>query len=248
MANGNGSFGTGIKTSALAAVLATGLTGLIVIFSGVEPMTTTGLLASLGSLIAGTLGLVEWNDKRQARREKERADVARRLGRGLGAFWIACLLGLGAMAPTQGACGTAFGDVTGKAGMCIGRCALGCATTWVGDLLQLPATQEADPSELPRLGARLHYLVRDYDGTVYDVAGIMVSSPHIAGPSLRVGYMLPDGGGSAIAVMLAPEPRLYCASVEGFEGAQPAPPGFVPSDPPVSPEDFVERFGELPGW
>lgn len=243
--DGSKPFGPGWKVGTFASALGMGLASIIAIVAGEEPFSTVTLGGSIAGVVAGLWGLVEcFLDRRKAvapgRCRYPRA--------GLGAIWIACLIGLGALPSTYTACGTAFGDVTGKAGMCIGRCALGCATTWVGDLLNLPATLEADPSELPRLGARLHYLVRDYDGTVYDVAGTLVSSPHVAGPSLRVGYMLPDGGGSAFAVMLAPEPRLYCASVEPFDGAEPAPPGFAPSDAPVSPEDFVERFGELPGW
>jgi hypothetical protein len=243
--DGSKPFGPGWKVGTFASALGMGLASIIAIVAGEEPFSTVTLGGSIAGVVAGLWGLVEcFLDRRKA----VAPNRCRYPRAGLGAIWIACIIGLGATAPADAGCGTAFGDVTGKAGMCIARAALGCATTWVGDLLKLPMAQDTEPGQLPRPGSRLHYHVRDVDGKIYDLAGVLIDSPQPTDQGLRIGYLLPDGGGCPFPVMLAKEPRLYCASVDGFEGAQPAPPGLVPPDAPVSLKDFVERFGELPGW
>lgn len=235
-----------------------GMSGIGLGIGGIIAFATTGselgIAVSINNLVQGLLALWECVQERRSNRSS-RVDIrlsgsAREFGFGPGngaaGMLIAGMIAMAAMAPAS-ACGTAFADGAATAGSCVARCALSCATSWVGDLVDLPepGEQYAEGSR-PALGSALQYLVEDDSGQKLAIMGRLESWPVSGGGGLLVGYMRLEDG-TLLTVLLSPEPRLYHASTAFFDVPL-APPGFEPSAPPVGLQDYAARFGEPATW
>jgi hypothetical protein len=215
-----------------------GIAVIITMALGAEPVSTATLGNAITSILAMGVALVLWLTGRK--RDKPPG------GGAAGAIVALVLAGSLLVAPSNG-CGTAFADGAATAGTCVARCALSCATSWVGDLVDLPEPDEQyghTEGTLPRPGAVLQLLVRDDAGDPVAIMGRLVASPQLVDGGLRVGLMR-TADGTLLSVLLAPEPRIWHASAELFD-APIAPDGWVPSDMPVGLQDMVDRLGEPP--
>lgn len=227
-------------------LISAGIASIVMMIAGEQPLSPLSLTTAIGSLFAGGLGLWERAQRRKCRAAQKAGQTCGAPGPGAGLAAILFAGMLVASVPANG-CGTAFADGATKAGTCIGRCALSCATSWVGGLVDLPEPEEqyAEGSR-PAMGSTLQFLVEDDSGQKLGIMGRLESWPVSGGGGLLVGYMRLEDG-TLLTVLLSEEPRLYHASTAFFD-APLAPPGFEPADPPVGLQDYAARFGEPATW